>query len=171
MSLLTDRVISSTQTADTMIHEEEQIVLVFDEHRCSYQLLAWYCCHREPEGTGRSLTVLVRENRSGNAWIGTLTTLIDDQGLLWINNLDHRHYRLRSSEHGDSIISHFEVEESIDARVSVWTMSPTFESVHKEVLIFPSFLLLSHWCSTHPPVLLLSRLRPFHLLTYRSLTR
>jgi hypothetical protein len=183
MSLLTDVVISSTQTADMMIHEEEQIVLMFDEHRCSYQLLAWHFCQRRSDGTDRSLTILVRENSAGNAWIGTLTTLIDDQGLLWINNLDHRRHRLRSSEHSDSIISHFEIEETIDARVSVETMCGSLliisirlmphasASVLERVLIFHLYLQLSHWCSTHPPVLLLSRSRLALLFTQPPLAR
>ena len=118
MSVPTDRVISSTQTADVMIPEEKQIILVFDEHRCSYQLLAWDCCQKQSAGANRSLTVLVREHKTGHAWIGTLTTMMGAQGLLWINNLDHRRHQLRLSEQSDSIISHFVIQETVDSRVS-----------------------------------------------------
>jgi hypothetical protein len=114
MSLMSDRRLCSTQTVD----DQQQMTILYDHDRCSYQLLTWHYCQASLERHEPSLTVLVRETSHVHGWIGTLTTKIDNQGLTWINNLDHRQYQLYLTEQIDSIVTHFEIQSINDPLVS-----------------------------------------------------
>jgi hypothetical protein len=109
MSILTDTVISSTQTT----YDNHELVLIFDENQTSYQLLAWHYCQISPE-VDQQLIILIKETKNENGWLGTLITRITEEKFLtWKNHLNHRQYQLRLSEHENSIITHFEIQSSL----------------------------------------------------------
>ncbi len=120
MSINTDTVISTTQTTydQNNDHDDKQTVVVFDENQHSYQLLAWHCCQMSSK-SNRQLTILVKENKNENGWLGTLTTTIENQSLIWKNDLNHRQHQLRLSEQDDSIIIHFKIQKTIDSLVRI----------------------------------------------------
>ncbi|CAF0825589.1 unnamed protein product [Rotaria sordida] len=123
MSIMTDTVISSTQTIyDIKDHDYKQLVIVFDENQHSYQFLAWHSCEISSE-FNRQLKILVKENKNENSWLGTLTTTIENKSLIWKNHLYHRQHQLHLSEHTDSIITHFKIQETIDTVSSLSTFS------------------------------------------------
>lgn len=118
MSISTDAVISSIQTTCDRHNEQnhKQFIVVFDENQCSYQLLTWHCCQFSSK-SDRQLIMLVKENENENAWLGTLTTKLENESILWINNLNYRQHRLHLSEEADSRITHYEIQETIDSIV------------------------------------------------------
>jgi hypothetical protein len=107
MSIITDTVISATQT---LYDDSQRIIFVFDENQLSYQILAWHSCQISSD-FNRSLTILVRENQHENSWLGTLTSTMENKSLVWKNNLNYRQCQLYLSEQIDSIITHFEIQE------------------------------------------------------------
>ncbi|CAF2498928.1 unnamed protein product [Rotaria sp. Silwood2] len=117
MSIMTDTVISTTQTTyDIYDHDNKQLLIVFDEDQHSYQFLAWHSCHISSE-YDRQLIILVKENKNENSWLGTLTTAIENKPLIWKNHLYHRQHQLHLSDQTDSIITHFKIQETIDTVV------------------------------------------------------
>ncbi|CAF0775715.1 unnamed protein product [Adineta steineri] len=119
MSISTDTVISSTQTTYDRNNDQDykQIILFFDENQHSYQLLAWHCCQFTSKTT-QQLIILVKENKNENPWLGTLiTTMENNQLLIWKNNLNHRQHQLYLSEQIDSLITHFKIQKTIDSIV------------------------------------------------------
>jgi len=123
MSIAIDTVISATQTLYDRNDDSQQTIFVFDENQSSYQILAWHSCQISSD-LDRSLTILVRENKHENSWLGTLTTTMENKSLIWKNNLNHRQYQLHLSEQTDSVITHFEIQEvknsiRIDRMISV----------------------------------------------------
>lgn len=122
MSIVTETVISSTQTAyDTNIEDHKQIITVFDENEHSYELLAWHSCPNSSNFHQR-LIILVKGNTNESSWLGTLTatttTELKSQTLTWKNHLYQRQHQLRLSKDSDSIIIHFEIQERMDVHVS-----------------------------------------------------
>ncbi len=107
MSLATDTIITSTQTIEEK--DEKQYAFLFDENERSYQIFAWHCCQIASE-LDQQLIILVKEDQ----WLGTLTTTIENQSLVWKNTLNHRQHQLRLSEEDNSIITHFQIQEVID---------------------------------------------------------
>lgn len=107
MSIMTDTVISSTQT---IYDESKKLILVFDENQSNYQILAWHSCQISSE-FDRQLIILVKENQDGSSWLGTLTVTRENELLIWRNNLNHRQHQLFLSKQADSIITHFEIQE------------------------------------------------------------
>jgi hypothetical protein len=140
MSIITDTVISSTQTA--YINDDDdykQIGLLFDENQHTYQLLAWHSCQISPKSV-RQLTILVKENQNENGWVGTLTTTtsIDDKLLVWKNTLNYRQHQLRLSEETDSVIIHFDIQEDNDAGVRIddtKRLRPSKRERHRTILV------------------------------------
>jgi hypothetical protein len=110
MSIAIDTVISATQTLYDRNDDSQQMIFVFDENQSSYQILAWHSCQISSD-LDRTLTILVRENKHENSWLGTLTTTMENKSLIWKNNLNHRQYQLHLSEQIDSVITHFEIQE------------------------------------------------------------
>lgn len=110
MSIAIDTVISATQTLYDRNDDSQQTIFVFDENQSSYQILAWHSCQISSD-LDRTLTILVRENKHENSWLGTLTTMMENKSLIWKNNLNHRQYQLHLSEQTDSVITHFEIQE------------------------------------------------------------
>ena len=106
--------ISSTQTNDN-----EQIQLIFDHHQSSYQLLAWHCCQSFNEENQSTLTILIQQTGEDQRWIGTLTMSVENDIVMWINQLNHRRYQLYLSTRIDSLITHFRIEEKHDSLVRV----------------------------------------------------
>jgi hypothetical protein len=104
---MSDNIISSTQ----YIYDYKQSIIVFDENQFSYQILAWHSCCSISSEFNRQLIILIKENKTENNWLGTLTTRIENKILLWKNNLNQRQYQLYLSEQTDSIITHFEIQE------------------------------------------------------------
>ena len=117
--MIKDRMISFTQTTDERIDDDKQIMLIFDHHQSSYQLLAWHCCQSCSDGILSSLTILVKEVSHDQGWIGTLTISVENDIVIWINHLNHRRYQLYLSEQLDSIITQFEIQETTDSLVSI----------------------------------------------------
>jgi hypothetical protein len=130
MSIAIDTVISATQTLYDRNDDSQQTIFVFDENQSSYQILAWHSCQISSD-LDRTLTILVRENKNENSWLGTLTTMMENKSLIWKNNLNHRQYQLHLSEQTDSVITHFEIQEvknsiRIDRMFSVFFLSRVF---------------------------------------------
>lgn len=117
MSIMTDTIISSTQTScDNNADDYKQIVVVFDENQYSYEVLAWHSCPISSE-LDQQLILLVRESKKGDSWLGTLTTTKENQLLLWKNHLHNRQHQLYLSKHRDSLITHFRIQETSDSIV------------------------------------------------------
>ena len=107
---MSDTTISSTQTI--CHNNDKKLVLVFDENQHCYQLLAWHHCQIS-SNYKQQLIILVKESN----WLGTLITTRENQSLIWNNYLNHRQHQLRLSEQIDSIITHFEIQETYDSVV------------------------------------------------------
>lgn len=99
--------ISSTQTND-----DKQMKLIFDHHQSSYQLLAWHCCQSLTKENQSTLTILIKQISDDQRSIGTLTMSVENDIVMWINQLNHRRYQLFLSTQSDSIITHFRIEEN-----------------------------------------------------------
>ena len=114
-----DRVFCSTQTMSDQMDDRKQIIFFSDDGQYSYQLLASHCCKSWTEEKNISLTILVQEmNADRYQWLGTLTALMDNQRLLWINHLYHRQSQLCLSSQTDSIITQFDCRQKIEDNVS-----------------------------------------------------
>ena len=117
MSITMDTVISSTQT---LYDNNQKLVLIFDKNQKSYELLAWHSC----QTSNQQLIILIKENNNENGWLGTLTTILkENQVLIWKNHLNHHQYQLYLSEKEDSLITHFEIQDTPNLLLILYTSS------------------------------------------------